>query len=314
MTSGDEFHVSVVIPTYKRPDGLFRAIESVFRQEKLSELKAELVVVDNDPAGSAFPVTEQLTETPLPVRYVHAREPGVANARNAAVAAVRSPLIAFLDDDQSAPGDWLTMLVDAHTRYRAAVTFGPVTTALPDTVSEHAHYLNDFFSRKGPEASGVIDHYYGCGNSLIDLSQMPDFTPLFDSQTNETGGEDDFLFSQLKRLGKTFAWAKDAPVYEHVPESRATLRYTLRRAFAYGQGPSTLCLKKSPPDIPGLIYWTIIGSGQALIYGGVSLLARLAGRSDRAFWYDRAVRGLGKVLWFGPFEFRFYGANASHAA
>ena len=42
--------VSVVIPTYKRPEGLRLAIESVIAQ---SHQPDEILVVDNDPAGSA---------------------------------------------------------------------------------------------------------------------------------------------------------------------------------------------------------------------------------------------------------------------
>ena len=51
--------VSVVIPTIKRPDGLTRAIDSILLQESVPEDDAEIVVVDNDPEGSAEQVVHR---------------------------------------------------------------------------------------------------------------------------------------------------------------------------------------------------------------------------------------------------------------
>ena len=303
--------VSVVIPTIKRPDGLTRAIDSILLQEGVPEDDAEIVVVDNDPEGSAEQVVHRFNNSRFALRYVHEPSPGVANARNAAISAINSRLIAFLDDDESAPPTWLATLLNAHEQYNAAVTFGPVITALPADNLEHAEYLKAFFARKGPEESGVIDDFYGCGNSLFDMEQMPEGRPLFDTRANETGGEDDFLFHKLDDLGKRFAWAADASVFEHVPASRATLRYTLRRSFAYGQSPSTMCVSGDRFNLPGLLFWMAVGLGQGAVYGCVALAMMLVRAKRRAFWYDKTMQGIGKVLWFGPFEFKFYGLHAT---
>ena len=124
----------VVIPTIKRPDGLTRAIDSILLQEGVPEDDAEIVVVDNDPEGSAEQVVHRFNNSRFALRYVHEPSPGVANARNAAISAINSRLIAFLDDDESAPPTWLATLLNAHEQYNAAVTFGPVITALPRTI------------------------------------------------------------------------------------------------------------------------------------------------------------------------------------
>ena len=46
--------VTVVIPTFRRPYDLLRAMHSVFKQTYLDGAPAELIIVDNDPIGSSL--------------------------------------------------------------------------------------------------------------------------------------------------------------------------------------------------------------------------------------------------------------------
>lgn len=307
----NHFVCSVVIPTVRRPGGLSRAIDSVLAQQGIDLSSFEILVVDNDPAGSARQTAGAYDTAPVTVRYVHEATPGVASARNTAVANVQSELILFLDDDQTAPSNWIADFLDLYREHKPAIAFGPVVTVLPDSVTEHRDYLKSFFARKGPKLPGLYRAFYGCGNSLLDLSQLKSMIPLFETRHNETGGEDDILYSRLSEMGYKFGWSPTAYANEHVPEKRATLQYTMRRTFAYGQAPTTLCARKKTPDIPGMIYWTFVGIGQATVYGSIAGIMWLTHRPNRAFWLDRAAQGLGKALWFGPFEQKFYGTRAS---
>ncbi|GJL97842.1 MAG: glycosyl transferase [Hyphobacterium sp.] len=302
--------VSVIIPTFCRPDGLGRAARSVLAQANPCAMKIELVIVDNDPKGSGLaPAQAIAASSAIPVKIVHMPEPGVANARNAGLAASTGELIAFLDDDQEAPPTWLCELIGAMGFYEADAAFGPVRTRLPDSVTLHRDYYSQFFSRFGPEESGHIDHYYGCGNSLIRRSAFPSDEP-FDSSRNAIGGEDDLLFAQMEDAGAVFAWSVEAWVWEDPLLSRATLNYTLKRAFAYGQGPSAACASRSPINLPGIAFWMLVGAGQAVVYGTVAAVLWTIGAPHRARMLDKAVRGLGKVFWGGPFNLAFYGSAA----
>jgi len=301
--------VSVVIPTFRRPGGLFRAAQSVLAQ--INAPAFEIVIIDNDPEGTAKETAQKIADlapATIPVRYVHEPRAGVANARNRAVDEVSAPLIAFLDDDQSAPEHWLASLTAAHTGHPAAVTFGPVETVLPDGITAHRAYFERFFARELDAPTGLIDHYYGCGNALLDMTRMPDSRPLFDAEMNETGGEDDVLFGQLERAGERFGWASGASVYEHVPAARATLGYTLKRAMAYGQGPCTMARKSVPKRWDKVAFWMLVGAYKALVNGLVYAVQFILRAPGRAASLDRAVRGLGKVFWW--VDFHFYGAPA----
>ncbi|MEE2526977.1 glycosyltransferase family 2 protein [Hyphobacterium sp. HN65] len=302
--------VSVIIPTFKRPDGLTRAAESILAQANPCGLSIELVIVDNDPDGSGLAAAQAVAKVAaVPVQIVHMPEPGVANARNAGLAASTGELIAFLDDDEEAPVTWLCELIGTLRFYEADAVFGPVRTRLPDSVSRHRDYYSQFFARSGPEESGHIDHYYGCGNSLIRRAALPGDQP-FDTSRNQSGGEDDLLFAQMQEAGAVFAWSAEAWVWEDPLTSRATLNYTLKRAFAYGQGPSAACASRRPVNIPGILFWMAVGAVQSVIYGIAAAALWAVGAPNRARMLDKAVRGLGKVFWGGPFTLNFYGSAA----
>ncbi|HEX7003910.1 MAG TPA: glycosyltransferase family A protein [Trueperaceae bacterium] len=97
--------VSIVLPTFGRPDLLGRAIESVLRQTLGSW---ELLVVDDNDGG-----TREAAETRLVVeayrdeerlRYIPlGANRGGSRARNVGIVAAQGELIAFIDDDD----EWL---------------------------------------------------------------------------------------------------------------------------------------------------------------------------------------------------------------
>lgn len=301
--------LTIVIPTYNRPDGLYRAVESLFWQSAATS-GFRVMVVDNSADASArltFDTLKDRAPQKLELSYLHVPEAGVANARNAAVAELKTPLIAFIDDDQSAPPNWIEELLKAYETFRAAVTFGPVETVLPDTVIKHRAYYKNFFAREPNLPPGYIDKPFGCGNCLIDARQVPKNRMWFDVRMNEVGGEDDLLFGRIKAAKGKFAWALSAMVYEYPLPQRIRLTYTLRRAFAYGQGPCTLARRSEPARYDKLAMWILWGGAKFALHASIWAALRLLGRKNRAFEADKAIRGLGKVLFWK--RLRFYGTS-----
>ena len=298
--------VAVVIPTLRRPAELARAIGSVFAQAGRHARPDVIVVADNDPDGSARDTVDRLRDqSQIPITYVHVPKPGVATARNAALAATDAALIAFLDDDEVATEGWLTALIEAQAGLGADVVFGPIQGRAPDAAPSMRPYLERFFSRSGPQVDQLIEAPYGCGNALFVRDRTLTGPHPFDAATDESGGEDDALFQSLAHRGVRWGWAADAWVEEAAPAHRANLSYALARAFAFGQGPSQQAARER--DWLGLARWMGIGAGQSVLFGLVAAGRWVTGGADRVDWADRAVRGLGKLLWMKPFEPRFYG-------
>ena len=97
--------ISVVIPTYKRPELLANAIRSVQEQ---SVAPAEIIVSDNDPSRSAESVASKTNSV-----YVGASQtPGASHARNKGESAASSDWIAFLDDDDTWQPNYLEHVTD----------------------------------------------------------------------------------------------------------------------------------------------------------------------------------------------------------
>lgn len=300
--------VTVIVPTLRRPESLERALRSLFAQTAVGDRIAEIVVVDNDPAASAATAVEALRpQAPWPLVYVHAPRPGVATARNAGLAATRAPLIAFLDDDEAASPGWLAALLRAQADIGADVVFGPITGRAPNAAPWLKPYLERFFGREGPQSDSLIGTPYGCGNSLmVRATALPGCAP-FDVGADQAGGEDDALFAALQARGGTFGWAAGAMVEEFAPPHRATLRYALARAFAYGQGPSQTAAARR--DWAGVCRWMVIGAGQAVVWGAAAAVLALLRSPRRAELYDRTARGVGKLFWMKGFEPHFYGSR-----
>ena len=300
--------VAVIVPTLRRPESLERALRSLFAQTGVADRVSSIVVVDNDPVGSAAETVEGLrAASPWPLTYVHAPRPGVATARNTGLAATPSPLIAFLDDDEAADAGWLAALLRAQADTGADAVFGPITGRAPDAAAWLKPYLERFFGREGPERTGLIETPFGCGNSLMVRATALPGTAPFDPNADQAGGEDDALFAALLARGGRFGWAADARVEEFAPPHRATLNYALARAFAYGQGPSQTAA--AARNWPGVARWMVIGAAQAAVWGAASAVLTVMASPRRAETYDRTARGVGKLLWMKGFEPHFYGAR-----
>jgi len=87
--------VSVVIPTFRRPQLVRRAVEGVLRQS-MREIEAIVVVDGHDP--EVLQALGSVSDTRLRVKTL-ATGLGCAGARNAGVSEARARWIAFLDDD-----------------------------------------------------------------------------------------------------------------------------------------------------------------------------------------------------------------------
>lgn len=295
--------IAVIIPTFRRPESLERALRSVLKQDQLFALAAEIAVVDNDPEGSARATVLDLQQEGAPLIYLQAREPGVSNARNMGVAATTAPLIAFIDDDEEAPPHWLSALHAAHESLGVDVTFGPVRGRADAAADWKRAYLERFFSRVGPEETGVSQRLFGCGNTMMRRATALNTPAPFDVAANQTGGEDDRLFARLRKEGRRFGWAAEAWLWEHATEDRQTARYALVRAFGFGQSPSQIAARAR--DFGRVARWMAIGALQVGVFG-CAALAVAPFSPERALRYaDRAAHGLGKVIWFKTL--RFYG-------
>jgi glycosyltransferase involved in cell wall biosynthesis len=97
--------VSVVIPTYRRPNDLDRCLKGVVSQARQPD---EIVVVCRTDDVETLAVTTRWINL---VKVVHTHQPGQVAALKAGVSAAKSDILAFIDDDAVPRSDWLERLV-----------------------------------------------------------------------------------------------------------------------------------------------------------------------------------------------------------
>jgi glycosyltransferase involved in cell wall biosynthesis len=87
--------VSVVIPTYNRPNFLQRALESVLKQ---NYKQTEIIIVDDCPSDPVREIVESYTDDRI--EYIqHEENKGVCAARNTGIKNITGKYVSFLDDD-----------------------------------------------------------------------------------------------------------------------------------------------------------------------------------------------------------------------
>jgi len=87
--------ISLIIPTYNRPDDLAVCLESVYEQQRLPD---EIIVID-DGALDCIPMADFFKKLNIPLEYYRKNNPGLTASRNKGVEMARGELIFFLDDD-----------------------------------------------------------------------------------------------------------------------------------------------------------------------------------------------------------------------
>ncbi len=130
--------VSVVLPTYNRPDRLRRAIDSVIGQRYS---RWELLVVDDGGEAGSRSVVDAVGDDRISWRRIVHR--GACAARNAALEAATGEIIAYLDDDNVMDDHWLYSVVWAFEQQ-------------PNLNVLYGAFVIDDVLRVGGEASGAM--------------------------------------------------------------------------------------------------------------------------------------------------------------
>ena len=273
----------------------------------------EIVVVDNDPLGSARPLVEEMAAAaPVPIRYVAERRPGISRARNTAVANAAGQFVVWLDDDEEATPGWLAALYSTMRRYGGDVVKGPVYPRL-ETPNPYAEKRFTFDAKlptgaRLPECNGI-------GNALLHKERcFGDDPEPFDPFLGIAGGGDTLFFRKLQRSGRSFVWCAEAAVWETVPADRLVPRSILRRRFHHGQITTFVRMAVKPAQPAQAVLWMAIGCAQVLLYAPAALLL-WAMKSER--WLGamgQAVGGLGKVFWHPKMHVRLYRSVLALAA
>lgn len=159
----------------------------------------------------------------------------ISLTRNRTVALAGGDWLAFIDDEERAPADWLRRLADAAQRFDADGVLGPVVPQVPPQAP--AWIRRGGFYRWARFATGTVvpANRLRFGNVLLRGALLRDRADPFDIACGLTGGEDGDLLARLVQRGARVVWCDQAEVHEPVEPARLSLRWLLLRALRGGQ-------------------------------------------------------------------------------
>ncbi len=225
--------VDVCVVTYKRLALLRGLLDSLGRQ-KLRGVRARIIVVDNDPEGSARAVVKAFArKSRRPVVYDVEPTPGVSYVRNRALAHVRAPYFAFLDDDETAHPDWLWTLLKALQAHGADAAFGRVEMVFPEGTPSWARRF--YLFHPSPTPTGTRVERGSTNNVLVRTAALGTPPLRFDPAFAWSGGEDTDFFFRLHLNGRRLIRCWEALVYDYWPLERLRAGWMCRRRFRAGQ-------------------------------------------------------------------------------
>jgi len=284
--------VSVVIPTYKRPDLLGRVLTALSEQT-LSADQYEVIVADDEPSRA----TEKLVRgwddrAPMAVRYVPVlASQGPAGARNAGWRVAQGEIVAFTDDDTIPDPDWLRAGNEAFVDDVAGV-WGRIVVPLPANPTDYER-----------DASRLEDGEFATANCFYRRDVLQSVGG-FDERFTAAWREDSDLYLTLLDRGYRLERAPSAVVVHPVRPARWGIsiyqqRKAMFNALLYKKHPTLyrVRVEERPP-------WRSYGTFAALLG---ALTSTALGRRTAAV----AALGLWTILTARFFAYRLRG-NSRH--
>jgi len=305
-------NISLCIATYRRPERLAALLDDLVKQQHLPN---EVVVVDNDAAGSARAVVERRRElgAPFPIHYDIQPVKNISLTRNRTVELANGDWIAFIDDDERAPAAWQKRLAETVIRYGADGALGPVEPVVPAHAPAWIRH-GRFYDWARMKTGTVIPlNKLRFGNVLLHGALLRESPAPFDPNYGLTGGEDGDLLARMVQHGASIVWCDEAIVHEPVEATRLSLRWLLLRALRGGQdfARHKLAGRFGHLTSAGRAWLFLRALLQSLIAAGMALLFWPCGRHRAVYWLLKVSANLGKMSILLGWHYREYGSKVT---
>jgi succinoglycan biosynthesis protein ExoM len=292
--------VSICIATYRRNEKLRALLADLAAQVRVPE---QVVIVDNDATCGARRTVDEFraTRPPFVLDYDMQPEPNIAMTRNRTVELATGEWLAFLDDDERAPKEWLQRILEAARTFSADVILAPVEPQVPASAPAWIRRGRFYDFAHQPNGAPVPYNCLRFGNVLLRGQCVRADSEPFDPRWGLAPGEDLDMLMQLARKGARIIWSEDAPVFEPIETKRLSLKWLMMRAYSGGQGGARALVRGE--------FGPISTVGRCLFYAGVlarlltaallTLLTLPIGRHHAAAWLIKVAANYGKIasLW-----------------
>lgn len=269
---------SVVIPTFERPDTLFRVLDALGRQESAADF--EVVVVD-DGSRDETPDRLRAYRPAYPFRSFRQRNGGPASARNRGIEEAHGDLVLFLGDDTVPEPALLSVHARTHAVERAfpVAVLGYTTWPREKRVSPFLHHINEYGLQFGyglieDQESVPFNFFYTSNISLP--RRLLAGAGLFDTTFPHAAWEDIEIAYRLTAQGMKILYRAEAVARHYHDITFASFR---RRQEKSGEA-AAIFFEKHPElaDFLGVPQALQLGNGRGATERLLALWASLAER------------------------------------
>lgn len=236
--------VTVVLPTFRRPDALANVLDGLRRQVDPG-IAWDVVVVDNDVAPGGQGVFEAASSGfDVPIRLVREQRRGSAHARNRGMAEASGSVVVFIDDDVVPEPTWLSRLVEPIVAGRCDGAAGRVV--LDPTVARPRWFVEGWmagylaaFHLADEEVALPADGWALTANIAFRAGLLR-ATGGFDLSLGPRSGvplvnDDISLCRRFIAAGGRMRYVPEARVVHELPPARLQRRYIVRRLHTQGR-------------------------------------------------------------------------------
>jgi glucosyl-dolichyl phosphate glucuronosyltransferase len=219
-------------------------------------------VVDNASTDATRGVVGDWVSRDSRISYIYEPAQGVAHARNTAVRRATAPLIAFTDDDQTVPENWVSLLISGLSSLPSSV-FALGGEIDPVFESERPDWLTDKLLRPLSARLGWSEtprflqgnEWIGEGNSAYRtelLRKYGGFTEELGRQGDLLLSSENFVNDVARRDGCSIYFDPGIRITHFIPASRLTKEWFRRRYF--WQGVTSSMIPRIAESRYGFIY------------------------------------------------------------
>ncbi len=223
-------YMSLIIPTYERPEQLSKCLNAVARIDYAKE-KFEVIVVDDGSASPPEKLVNSFSDR-LDIKLITQENTGPGGARNTGAKNANGQFLVFTDDDCEPDPTWLKEYEAAFSIYPDNFLGGKTINALENNPYSSAsellvEYLYSYHNSEPESAS-----FFNSSNIAIPKEAFFE-SGGFDVATIKNTAEDRELCDRWLDQGRKLTYVDQARVYH---SHKLSLLSFWRQHFSYGCG------------------------------------------------------------------------------
>lgn len=304
--------VSIIICTYNRPNLLELSLRSAMTQDYPVD-NFEIIVINNGADHQVRKIVNNLKGiSKNKIAYSLEEKKGVSHARTKGVMLATGKIVAFLDDDETAPENWLQELIQPYDiDNNIGCVGGRIIPIFPNCKppSWYSKEIQGFFggvdNGHGMHEINPKTDYLGAGNISFKKKLVVDFG-MFDTRLGvrdniSYAGEETALYLKMLKEKYKVYYNPKAVTYHFVEKKRISKLYLYKRAFQNGISDAiydNLSVEFIDSDFTKL---TTLGSQYLIIlFNNIGSFIKRASALNQSSLRARLaiLRSLGKIVGF----------------